>query len=206
MDGHQAKVRTSSLRSNLINLPLLVCNLLFSAKIALQNVIVEVYLAGRGATPTKRYLGWTGMPSSDISSIDIDPQVSQQLGFKNGDDLIINIKLGSPEATNIALEPLTALDWELIELHAQTIEDNLLSQARCVSVGQHLVVFPSLTSSAKLVVTDIGLSESYAKINPYAEISIAPKVREKAAPPAKETKDKKQKAEEIGRASCRERV
>lgn len=196
MDGHQAKVRTSSLRSNLINLPLLVCNLLFSAKIALQNVIVEVYLAGRGATPTKRYLGWTGMPSSDISSIDIDPQVSQQLGFKNGDDLIINIKLGSPEATNIALEPLTALDWELIELHAQTIEDNLLSQARCVSVGQHLVVFPSLTSSAKLVVTDIGLSESYAKINPYAEISIAPKVREKAAPPAKETKDKKQKAED----------
>lgn len=187
MDGHKAKIKNSQLRGNLVNLPLLVCNLLFLANIVLQNVIVEIY----SSKSAKRYLGWSGMPSATITQVEIDPQVTSQLGFTEGEDVTINIKLGTPEASNIALEPLTSLDWELIELHAQTIEDNLLSQARCVCVGQTLVVYPSLTSSAKLMVTDIG-GGSFAKISPHAEIAIAPKVREKKQPTKEEKKVKKE--------------
>jgi peroxin-1 len=75
---------------------------------------------------------------------------------------------------------LTSSDWELVELHAQLIEDKLLSQTRCVALNQVLVVYPNSSTYAKLLVTDLGKEGVlYAKISPYCEIAIAPKVRKK---------------------------
>jgi peroxin-1 len=176
MDGHKASIKFKPLRSNLVNLPSNLCNLLFSANIVSQNVIVEIVDRAK----KKSYVGWSGMPSSNLQHVEVDPVLCQSLSLRDTDMVTINLKLGNYESGNISLDPLTSSDWELIELHAQTIEDNLLSQARCVALNQVIIVYPSLTTSAKLMVTDIGTQDhSYAKISPTCEIAIAPKVRQK---------------------------
>ncbi|CAN3366716.1 peroxisomal ATPase Pex1p [Diutina catenulata] len=189
MDGHQAKVKVASLRTNLVHLPSSVCNLLFSANIPAQNVVVEVVEKRRSAH--KRYLGWSGMPSGSIQAVEVDAVVAGALRLADGAEVVLNVKLGTGEASAISLEPETASDWELVELHAQTIEDTLLAQARCVCVGQPLVVFPSASAAARLVVVDAG-GAPYARISPHAEIAIAPKVRAAAPKEPKEAPKKKE--------------
>lgn len=176
MDGHKANIVCIPLRTNLVNLPSRLGNLLANANIKVQDVIVEIV----SLRNSKSYTGWSGWNSSSINSLEIDTVLAQSLSIQDNDQVTINLKVNNFETRNVNLEPLTSSDWELVELHAQTLEDKLLSQTRCVSLNQILVVYPSLTTSAKLMVTDIGTkSTNFAKLSPECEVAIAPKPRVK---------------------------
>ncbi|KAK6458461.1 AAA ATPase, peroxisomal biogenesis [Scheffersomyces xylosifermentans] len=178
MDGHRASIKYKQIKSNLVNLPSNLSNLLYNANIQIQDVIIEIVVPS--GKKSKSYAGWSGMSSSAIQTVEIDPVFAQALNIKDDEKIVVNLKINNYEAANINLEPVTSSDWELVELHAQAIEDTLLSQTRCVSLNQIIVVYPNQTTSAKLIVTDIGSKDhQYAKISPYCEIAIAPKVREK---------------------------
>lgn len=204
MENHKSTVTYRTLKSNLINLPSNLANLLFTANIQVQDVIIELVptdsassllsttsSASRNMKAQRRfYAGWSGMTSSAPLTIEIDPIFAQSLQIKDKTSVILNLKLGNYETAQINLEPLTSSDWEVVELNAQLIEDKLLNQTRCVALGQVLVVYPNATTSAKLVVTEIGSNDDakntgsasvhkYAKISPYCEIAIAPKLRGK---------------------------
>ncbi|KAG5417957.1 PEX1 [Candida metapsilosis] len=185
MDNHKATIAFKTLKSNLVNLPSNLTNLLFTANIQVQDVIIEIVSPPtadqRSKGSKKSYAGWSGMSSSTLQSLEIDPIFAQSLSIPDKASIYINLKLGNYEASNINLEPLTSSDWEVVELNAQLIEDKLLSQTRCVALNQILVVYPNATTSAKLIVTDIGSTEhKYGKVSPYCEIAIAPKVRKKS--------------------------
>lgn len=186
MDGHKVSVKYKPLRLNMVNLPSGLCNLLLSANILSQNVIIEMIFNG-----SKFYLGWSGMSSNNNKEVEIDSVLAKDFGILSSSEVVLNVKLNSKEATEIALEPLTSSDWELIELHAQSIEDNLLSQARCVSLNQTIIVFPSATTLAKLTVTSLNTGTTFGKISPTCEISIAPKVRKREKEKEKEKEVKK---------------
>lgn len=176
MDNHKLQTSYKPLRSNLINLPSNLSNLLFNANVNIQDVIIEIVLA----SGSRSYAGWSGMSSSQIRTMEIDPLFAQSLNLSDKAQVTLNLKLNNFETTQINLEPVTSSDWELVELHAQILEDRLLSQSRCVSLNQVLVVYPTQTTSAKLIVTDIGTKDQqYAKISPMCEVAIAPKVRVK---------------------------
>lgn len=188
MDSHRVTVIYKQLNSNLLNLPSNLTNLLFNANVRIQDVIIEVVLK----STMKYYAGWSGMSSSKIKTIEIDSVFAQSLNLPEHTEVIVNLKLNNYETHSISLEPVTSSDWELVELHAQTLEDKLLSQTRCVSLNQILVVYPSLTSSAKLLVTNLGSeNHTYAKISPACEVSIAPKVRVRKAKGSKSSKSMK---------------
>lgn len=175
MDGHKATIVCVPLRTNLVNLPSRLGNLLANANIKVQDVIVEIVHKN-----SKSYTGWSGWNSSKINSLEIDSILCQSLKIADSESVTINLKVNNFETRQVNLEPVTSSDWELVELHAQTLEDKLLSQTRCVSLNQTLVVYPSQTTSAKLIVTDIGLkSHSFAKLSPECEVAIAPKPRKK---------------------------
>lgn len=97
----------------------------------------------------------------------------------------VHLHLDPPLAHTIHIEPLTASDWEIIELHANFLELNLISQIRCVSPSHPLSVYLSPTSTASIRVTkiepDTALSSSngFARISPEAEIIVAPKKRQR---------------------------
>lgn len=189
MDGHRVSVAYVSIRSNLVNLPSSLSNLLFNANIKIQDVIIEMVASNK-----RYYAGWSGMSSSSLKVVDLDPIFAQSLGLNEKDPVTLNIKINNYEATQIFLEPVSLSDWELVELHAQVLEDKLLSQTRCVSVDQVLVVYPSQTSSARLLVTDIGSKDhKYAKISPMCEVAIAPKLKPKKTTSIKSSKSSKTK-------------
>ncbi|KAI5950180.1 PEX1 [Candida jiufengensis] len=183
MDNHKVTIAYKTLKSNLVNLPSNLTNLLFTANIQVQDIIIEMIVPSTNKQqkqPSKYYAGWSGMSSSKLQTLEIDPIFAQSLNILDKSSIIVNLKIGNYEATNINLEPLTSSDWEVVELNAQLIEDKLLNQSRCVALNQILVVYPNATTSAKLIVTDIGNNENkFAKISPYCEIAIAPKVRQK---------------------------
>lgn len=175
MDGHKATIVTVPLRTNLVNLPSKLGNLLANANIKVQDVIVEIV-----TTTNPIYVGWSGWNSSKINTLEIDTTLAQSLSLTDTQAITVNLKINNFESRLVSLEPVSSSDWELVELHAQTLEDKLLSQTRCVSLNQTLVVYPSQTTSAKLIVTDIGTkTTNYAKLSPECEVSIAPKPRVK---------------------------
>lgn len=192
MEGFKATVAYKLLRNNLVALPASLASTLYNANISPQDVIIELVLGSK-----RLYAGWLGMNSGSSRSVDIDPLFAQSLQLADKLPVTVNMKIRNYEASNISLEPETPSDWELVELHAGILEDTLLTQSRCVSLNQVLVVYPSRTTSVRLLVTDIGLKEhTYAKISPHAEIAIAPKLRPKksASVSGKSSKSAKSKA------------
>lgn len=165
------------------------------------------------------YVGWTGMPSrrrptpatgrtgyangareQEISSVEIDTTFAALLGLGEGQRIGIFIHLDPPVAHAVNIEPLTPADWEVIELHANFLELNLLSQVRALPNPSHsaptsasvqaershpLALHLSPTSTANVIVTSltppIPSSSPFAKIASDAEVVVAPKVRARAS-------------------------
>lgn len=162
------------------------------------------------------YVGWTGMPSrprpgpvpgrrgytngtkeQEVAAVEIDTTFAGILGLTEGQKVGIFLHMSPPVAQSVNIEPLTPSDWEVIELHANFLELNLLSQVRVLpnpnysataSVqAQHshpLTLHLSPTSTVKVIVTSltplIPNSSPFAKIAPDAEVIVAPKVRARA--------------------------
>ncbi|KAF3994014.1 hypothetical protein FT663_00034 [Candidozyma haemuli var. vulneris] len=176
MEGSAANIVFRQSWNNLVDLPANLSSLLYNANVSPQEVVVELVTQAQN----KCYVGWSGMSAGGARNLGIDSILAQSLRLAEKQLVTVNVKIRNFKASSIFLEPEHSSDWELVELHAAYIESKLIEQSRCVAVGQVLVVYPTKTSSVKLQVKDIGSQEhSYAIIDPFAEISIAPKLREK---------------------------
>ncbi|KEI38078.1 uncharacterized protein L969DRAFT_18862 [Mixia osmundae IAM 14324] len=155
--ARSAKVRYRSLRSSLVNLPLSIHGPLVSRGVAPQNLVVE--LSWRSETTqsineltskvpkVRAYLGWTGLSSSvtfasnaSTSSssndlIELDPQLGKELALPEGTQVSISLLTTLSTAQSIGISPLTPDDWEILALHAESIETSFLNQVRAASPG-----------------------------------------------------------------------
>ncbi|KAF5705758.1 putative peroxin-1 [Fusarium globosum] len=161
------------------------------------------------------FLGWTGLhsrqrtdpsdererlargktrPSERESSfVDIDAALSRTLGLSDGQQVTVALHLEPPVVGVVNIEPLTPEDWEIIELHANFLEFNLVRQVRALpnpgyksSGGAGLVshpitlhLTPTTTANIKLVSLEPNPDSPFAKLDPNAEVIIAPKSRTK---------------------------
>lgn len=141
------------------------------------------------SSPNKKaFVGWTGMSTQSShtgeSSLEIDPTFAQSLGLENKKRVSIKVHLNTPVAHTVHLEPVSASDWEIVELHAQFLEGRMLNQIRAVSTLHNILVYPSPTSVAALKVLKIEPalpedSPQFARLDTNTEVVIAPKVRKK---------------------------
>ncbi|KAL8868826.1 MAG: hypothetical protein Q9174_004727 [Haloplaca sp. 1 TL-2023] len=210
-----AEVALISLKNCLVNLPQSVIDIIAAINVPVQNVVVELQIQKASNTEAKRngeetrrfiYAGWSGMPSSTkptdppmnwkqrnragketgISTVEIDATFGRALGLTDGQKVSVSIHPDPPLAHTVNIEPLTPADWEIIELHANFLELNLLSQIRALpnpafeSQQAHLLTLHlSPTSNANIIVSSLvpSLSSSvpFARIAPDAEVIVAPK-------------------------------
>lgn len=224
----QAEVALLQLKNCLINLPQFLVTVLTNAQTTVQNVIVEIqFKKASSSTPpsgdanTSRhhsvYVGWTGMQSqrrlptigigngrnaagnrAEIAMVEIDATFARMLGLMEGQRVELLLHLDPPLAHTVNIEPLTPADWEIIELHANFLEINLLSQIRALpnplfinpkslpTTHPHpLTLHLSPTSTANIIVNSlsppISSSVPFAKISPDAEVIVAPKTRSRLA-------------------------
>lgn len=185
MEGSAANIAFRQSWNNLVDLPANLTSLLYNANVSPQEVIIELVLQSQ----QKSYVGWSGMSSNAARNLGIDPIFAHSLTLADKQLVTINLKIRNHKTSTVFLEPENSSDWELVELHAAYIEAKLIEQSRCVALNQVLVVYPTKTSSVRLQVRGIGTTETtYAIIDPFAEISIAPKLKEKRLPVSQSVK------------------
>ncbi|KAI4131335.1 MAG: hypothetical protein LQ338_001290 [Usnochroma carphineum] len=217
----KADIRLTSLKNCLVNLPQSLVDTLATTNAPAQDVVVEILtkdgaISKKDEKPVQRsiYVGWSGMPSvtrpaplasrgreqgfvkasADKATVDIDATFGRMLGLTEGQQVGLFMHLDPPLAHTVNIEPLTPGDWEVIELHANFLELNLLSQIRALpnpsssssdsTQMQHshpLTLHLSPTSTANIIVTSLlphlSSSQPFAKIAADAEVIVAPKVR-----------------------------
>ncbi|KAF3187785.1 Peroxisome biosynthesis protein pex1 [Orbilia oligospora] len=161
-------------------------------------------LTGPATITRQAFAGWTGMPSkrqplqpqgagsfpgsqrsnSLEGCVEIDSAFARNVGLTEGSKVNILLHVDPPTTHTIHIEPLTASDWEIIELHATFLELNLLSQIRAITFAHPLTVYLSPTSTASIKVAriepeDAASAFGFAKIAPNAEVIVAPKTRQR---------------------------
>ncbi|KAI9267401.1 P-loop containing nucleoside triphosphate hydrolase protein [Sporodiniella umbellata] len=102
------------------------------------------------------------------------------MGLQEGQKVNVEFCRNVPDCTTVNVEPLTEDDWEILELHAGYVEDNLLGQVRAVYNNQIMCVWIHGKTLVKLAVGGIDPSHEYAKLSNNSEVIVAPKVRQKA--------------------------
>jgi peroxin-1 len=141
--------------------------------------------------------GTRGNPSGreqDVSLVEIDAAFARTLGISDGQKVTVGLHVDPPVAHTVHIEPLTPEDWEIIELHANFLEINLVHQIRALpnpayasneqtSASHPLTLHLSPTSTANIRVTTLvpalPANSQFAKLAPDAEVIVAPKSRSK---------------------------
>lgn len=130
--------------------------------------------------------GGPAVREQDMQTVEIDATFARLVGLSDGQKVGILLHFDPPQAHTINIEPLTPIDWEMIELHAQFLELNFLSQIRALPNPQAQASHPltlhlSPTTTANIIVTSVTPApppDSYfVKIAPDAEVIVAPKTR-----------------------------
>ncbi|RMZ72750.1 putative peroxin-1 [Pyrenophora seminiperda CCB06] len=230
-----------SLKNCLVNLPPSLVAVLVNANTVAQNVVVELAYrqpppAGasesRNAAQKSVFVGWTGMQSrrriapvvgrdglraspaasqQDVPVVEVDATFARLIGLHQGQQVGILLHLDPPQAHTIHIEPLTPVDWEMIELHAQFLELNFLSQIRALPNPQvqsphPLTLHLSPTTTANIAVTSIAPvppnTEHFVKISPDAEVIVAPKTRQKERSSNRESRSVGAASRKSGRSSA----
>lgn len=218
----RAELAFVALQNCLVNLPPNLIALIDASNVPAQNVVIEIQYqtptlssgsVSSGGVGFQRsiYVGWTGYASRtrpasvinadrrgtrelDVPMIEIDSVFGAKLGLGEGRKVGLLVHLDPPLAHTVNIEPLTPVDWEVIELHANFLELNLLSQIRALpnpafvnkaapsnETNHLLTLHLSPTHTANIKVTSLvppqPSTTPFAKIAPDAEVIVAPKTR-----------------------------
>ena len=128
--------------------------------------------------------------------MEIDSTFARTIGLEESQKVDVFLHIDPTSAHTIHIEPLTPGDWEIIELHASFLEDNLLLQIRALPNPSFspfpseqarklhpLTLHLSPTSTANIVVSSLvppqSTSTPFVKVAPGAEVIVAPKTRPK---------------------------
>ena len=88
----------------------------------------------------KQYVTWSGQSSSAPNTIEMSQYMASLFGLAHGQKTTVRpIKEQIPSGVSVQVEPLTEDDWEIVELHAQFLEEQMLNQVRILYNG---LVFP----------------------------------------------------------------
>ncbi|XP_064639105.1 peroxisomal ATPase PEX1-like [Lineus longissimus] len=125
------------------------------------------------------FLGVGRDRASEPNTLEINGLYATKLGIKHGDQVIVNCVTGCL-CDQVFVEPLSVNDWEILELHANFVEGNLLNQVRVVWEGQ---ILPIWVSGNICIFVDIGKLKpacEFAVLQTNTEVIVAPKDRRDA--------------------------
>ncbi|NXW74379.1 PEX1 factor, partial [Hirundo rustica] len=124
------------------------------------------------------FLSWMetrhrGHQSENIA--EINRHLAEKLGITDGEQVFLEPCSHVSSCQQVEVEPLTADDWEILELHASSLERHLLDQIRVVFPG---AIFPVWVEQHTHVYIRIGTlvpAAPYGRLEPCTELLICPK-------------------------------
>ncbi|KAG0174872.1 Peroxisome biosynthesis protein pex1 [Apophysomyces sp. BC1034] len=190
-------VQFTPIRSCLINLPAQWVNALLDQRKVPQNVVLEIGWSTKQNGETKKaYFGWSGEaskalppnsvfthgPNSKLDVLEMDPQLGMAIGLTEGEKVNVEFCRNVSDCTSVHVEPYAEDDWEILELHAGYVEENLLSQLRVVYSNQLMCVWVHGRTLVRLKVVELNPSNGFVKLTTNSEVIVAPKVRKSTKP------------------------
>ncbi|XP_035866511.1 peroxisome biogenesis factor 1 isoform X2 [Phyllostomus discolor] len=142
----------------------------------LQNQAIEVAWGHQPA-----FLSWVeGRHFCDQGEnvAEINRHVGQKLGLSNGEQVFLKPCSHVMSCQQVEVEPLSADDWEILELHAASLEQHLLDQIRIVFpqaiipvwVDQHTYIFIQIVALLP--------TATYGRLETDTRLLIQPKTRQ----------------------------
>ncbi|XP_047933487.2 peroxisomal ATPase PEX1 isoform X2 [Anser cygnoides] len=127
------------------------------------------------------FLSWMEMRHRGHQSentAEINRHLAEKLGIAAGDQVFLEPCSHVSSCQQVEVEPLTADDWEILELHASSLERHLLDQIRVVFPK---AIFPIWVEQHTHIYIKIGTlmpAAPYGRLEPCTELLIRPKTRE----------------------------
>ncbi|KFV80941.1 Peroxisome biogenesis factor 1, partial [Struthio camelus australis] len=109
---------------------------------------------------------------------EINRQLAEKLGITDGEQVFLEPCSHVSSCQQVEVEPLSADDWEILELHASSLEKHLLDQIRIVFPK---AIFPVWVEQHTHVYIRIGAllpAAPYGRLEPRTELLICPKTRQ----------------------------
>jgi peroxin-1 len=130
----ESKISTFPLKSCFVNLPDKWAQMLWTDPTMREpaNVILKL-------KSPQVYLSWSG-GSSPNDTVQIDPVLASHLSLKPNQPIQLSF-VQPVAALRVFVEPVNEDSWEILELNAGWVEDNLMSQVRVLFMDQVIPVW-----------------------------------------------------------------
>ncbi|XP_075414533.1 peroxisomal ATPase PEX1 [Tenrec ecaudatus] len=142
----------------------------------LQNQAIEVAWGHQPA-----FLSWVeGRHFSDEGEnvAEINRQVGQRLGLSDGGQVFLKPCSHVVSCQQVEVEPLSADDWEILELHAASLEQHLLDQIRIVFPKAVFPVWVDQQTYIFIQIVALLPSAAYGRLETDTHLLIQPKTRQ----------------------------
>ncbi|XP_064300689.1 peroxisomal ATPase PEX1 [Phalacrocorax carbo] len=109
---------------------------------------------------------------------EMNRQLAEKLGITDGEQVFLEPCSHVSSCQQVEVEPLSTDDWEILELHASSLEKHLLDQIRIVFPK---AIFPVWVEQHTHVYIKIGTlmpAAPYGRLEPCTELLVLPKTRE----------------------------
>ncbi|GBG32884.1 26S proteasome regulatory subunit 6B [Hondaea fermentalgiana] len=150
--------------------------------------------SGGLARPCQAFVGWTDATASG-HYLELPVGLAEALGIKTALDaatamapdspLVISVAVVpfAPVAARVEVDPATADDWDILQMHAHFVEDELLSQISVLGPGQRFPMWVHGHIRINMQVSNIALVEQgqalCVRLARNTEVLVAPKLRSK---------------------------
>ncbi|NWI19497.1 PEX1 factor, partial [Crypturellus soui] len=127
------------------------------------------------------FLGWMEMRHrghQDENIAEINRQLAEKLGITDGEQVFIEPCSHVSSCQQVEVEPLSADDWEILELHASSLEKSLLDQIRIVFPKAIFPVWVEQHTHVYIKISALIPAAPYGRLEPLTELLICPKPRQ----------------------------
>lgn len=109
---------------------------------------------------------------------EINRHVGQKLGLSNGDQVFLKLCSHVVSCQQVEVEPLSADDWEILELHAASLEQHLLDQIRIVFPKAIFPVWVDQQTYIFIQIVALMPTAAYGRLETDTKLLILPKTRQ----------------------------
>ncbi|KAM5255245.1 LOW QUALITY PROTEIN: peroxisomal ATPase PEX1 [Ctenodactylus gundi] len=144
-----------------------------------KNQAIEVTWGSQPA-----FLSWVeGRHFNDQSEnvAELNRQVGQKLGLSNGGQVFLKPCSHVMSCQQVEVEPLSADDWEILELHAASLEQHLLDQIRIVFPKAVVPVWVDQQTYIFIQIVALMPAASYGRLEADTRLLVQPKTRQAKA-------------------------
>ncbi|XP_037933661.1 peroxisome biogenesis factor 1 [Teleopsis dalmanni] len=110
------------------------------------------------------------------TEIGINARVAKEIGLNENDLVKCALIADVMNLRNVYVTPVSAKDWEIIELSSEKISLSVLEQTRIVNSSQILIIWINKSMQVALTVDRLRPSLNYGRIDHNTELIIAPNI------------------------------